>query len=156
MSETRSSRPAEDATTPQERRIVVIGGGPAAHRFVEALWRRGTDGLHLTVLTEEAHAPYDRVALSRRLIDDVDLSLGESIMWREPAIDLVTGERAIHLDLDAQSVMGASGTRYPYDDVVLATGSEAVRLPLPGGEHAAVYRTVDDMHWLRSETARLA
>ncbi|MHA7156241.1 NAD(P)/FAD-dependent oxidoreductase, partial [Arthrobacter sp. TMN-50] len=156
MSETRSSRPAEGATPPQERRIVVIGGGPAAHRFVEALWRRGTDGLHLTVLTEEVHAPYDRVALSRRLIDDVDLSLGESIMWREPAIALVTGERAVHLDLDAQCVTGASGTRYPYDDVVFATGSEAVRLPLPGGEHAAVYRTVDDMLWLRSETARLA
>ena len=155
MSETRSSRPAEDATPPQERRIVVIGGGPAAHRLVEALWRRGTDGLHLTVLTEEVHAPYDRVALSRRLIDDVDLSLGESIMWREPAIALVTGERAVHLDLDAQCVTGASGTRYPYDDVVFATGSEAVRLPLPGGEHAAVYRTVDDMLWLRSETARL-
>ncbi|MBG6191751.1 nitrite reductase (NADH) large subunit [Arthrobacter sp. CAN_A212] len=156
MSETRSSRPAEDATPPQERRIVVIGGGPAAHRFVEALWRRGTDGLLITVLTEEAHAPYDRVALSRRLIDDVDLSLGESIMWREPAIALVTGERAVQLDLDAQCVTGASGTRYPYDDVVFATGSEAVRLPLPGGEHAVVYRTVDDMHWLRSETARLA
>ncbi|MHA7293482.1 nitrite reductase large subunit NirB [Arthrobacter sp. HLT1-21] len=155
MSETRSSRPAEDATPPQERRIVVIGGGPAAHRFVEALWRRGTDGLHLTVLTEEAHAPYDRVALSRRLIDDVDLSLGESIMWREPAIALVAGERAVRVDPDARCVTGASGTQYPYDDVVFATGSEAVRLPLPGGEHAAVYRTVDDMHWLRSETARL-
>ncbi len=156
MSETRSSRPAEGPPGLTERRIVVVGGGPAAHRFVEALWRRGTDGLHITVLTEEAHAPYDRVALSSALTGDVDLALGEPLMWREPAIRLVLRERAVRLDLPARCVVGASGERYAYDDVVLATGSDAVRLPLPGGEHAAVYRTLDDVQWLRTETARLA
>ncbi|OUM40035.1 nitrite reductase large subunit NirB [Arthrobacter sedimenti] len=156
MSENRSSRPAEGAPAAPERRIVVVGGGPAAHRFVEALWRRGTDGLSVTVLTEEAHPPYDRVALSSALTGDVDLSLGEQLMWREPAIRLVTGERAVRLDLAARCVVGASGKKYAYDDVVLATGSDAVRLPLPGGEHAAVYRTLDDVQWLRTETARLA
>ncbi|WP_052273787.1 nitrite reductase large subunit NirB [Arthrobacter sp. L77] len=155
MSETRSSRPAGAAAVPQERRVVVVGGGPAAHRFVEALWRRGMDGLHLTVLAEEAHAPYDRVALSSALTGDVDLGLGEPLMWREPAIRLVTGERAVRLDPAARYVEGASGERYAYDDVVLATGSDAVRLPLPGAEHAAVYRTLADVQWLRSETARL-
>ncbi|MHA7239868.1 nitrite reductase large subunit NirB [Arthrobacter sp. TMS1-12-1] len=156
MSETRSSRPAEGPAGPAGRRIVVVGGGPAAHRFVEALWRRGTDGLHITVLTEEVHAPYDRVALSTALTGDVDLALGEPLMWREPAIRLVTGERALRLDLAARCVVGASGARYTYDDVVLATGSDAVRLPLTNGEQAAVYRTLDDVQWLRTETARLA
>ncbi len=155
MSEIRSSRPVEGARE-TDRRVIVIGGGPASHRLVEALWRRGTDGLQITVLTEEDHAPYDRVALSRALIGDVDLSLGEALMWREPAIRLVTGERAVRLDPVERCVQGASGVVYPYDDVVLATGSDAVRLPLPGGEHAAVYRTLDDARWLRTEAARLA
>ena len=156
MSETRSFRPAAGAPVPAERRIVVVGGGPAAHRFVEALWRRGTDGLHITVLTEETQAPYDRVALSSALLNDVDLSLGEALMWREPAIELVTGERIVSLDPAARCVTGASGTKYPYDELVLATGSDAVRLPLPGAASAAVYRTLDDVHWLRFETARLS
>ncbi|BBE23607.1 putative nitrite reductase [Arthrobacter sp. MN05-02] len=155
MSENRAALPAGAVQAP-DRRIVVVGGGPAAHRLVEALWRRGTDGISVTVLTEEPHAPYDRVALSSALLHDVDLGLGEPLMWREPAIRLVTGERVVRLDLAARCVVGASGEKYAYDDVVLATGSDAVRLPLPGGEHAAVYRTLDDVRWLRSETARLA
>ncbi|MHA7281439.1 nitrite reductase large subunit NirB [Arthrobacter sp. TMS2-4] len=155
MSETRSSPPVEADALSRDRRVVVVGGGPAAHRFVEALWRRGTAGLHITVLAEEEHAPYDRVALSSALTGDVDLGLGEPLMWREPAIRLVTGERAVRLDLAARSVEGASGEGYAYDDLVLATGSDAVRLPLPGAEHAAVYRTLDDVQWLRAETARL-
>ncbi|KNC18740.1 nitrite reductase [Arthrobacter sp. RIT-PI-e] len=158
MTALRAPRPAgQDHEEPEGgRSVVVIGGGPAAHRLVEALWRRGTDGLRITALTEETHAPYDRVALSRALIGDVDLSLGEALMWREPAIRLVTGERAVTLDLAHRRVTGASGEVYAYDDVVLATGSDAVRLPLPNAEHAVVYRTLDDAAWLRTEAARLA
>src|SRR6478735_340508 len=39
------------------RRVVVAGGGPAAHRFAEAMHARGLDGWQVTVLTEEAHLP---------------------------------------------------------------------------------------------------
>ncbi|WP_081747685.1 nitrite reductase large subunit NirB [Arthrobacter sp. Br18] len=153
-----SASPArvERDTDSAARRIVVVGGGPAAHRFVEALWRRGLDGLHITVLAEEAYAPYDRVALSSALQAEVNLSLGDVLMWREPAVHLVTNERAVALDLPARCVIGASAERYPFDDVVLATGSDAVRLPMAGAESAAVYRTLEDVRYLRGESARLA
>ncbi|MFP3675460.1 hypothetical protein SB724_21840, partial [Bacillus sp. SIMBA_031] len=76
-----------------------VGGGPAAHRFVDAMYTRGLDGWQVTVLTEEAHLPYDRVALSRALTEaDVDLTLGEASMWDHDALTLVTGERAVRID----------------------------------------------------------
>jgi len=57
------------STPENQRRIVVAGGGPAAHRFADAMHTRGLEGWHVTVLTEEAHVPYDRVTLGRALTD---------------------------------------------------------------------------------------
>ena len=45
---------ATNSTAPAGvRRIVVVGGGPAAHRFTEAMAARDLDGMHVTVLTED-------------------------------------------------------------------------------------------------------
>ncbi|GAA2177804.1 nitrite reductase large subunit NirB [Arthrobacter parietis] len=137
------------------QQILVVGGGPAAHRFVEAMVSRGLDGFCVTVLTEETWLPYDRVALSQALLDDVDLTLGEPTMWHHPAVTLATGSRAVSLDREARTVTTEAGEVYPYDQLVLATGSNAARLPLPGMESAHVYRTVDDVRTLRAEVARL-
>ncbi|MEJ7425448.1 hypothetical protein WL522_13060, partial [Staphylococcus warneri] len=48
---------------PRTRRIVVVGAGPAAHRFATALRARDAEA-QLVVLGEESHAPYDRVNLA--------------------------------------------------------------------------------------------
>ncbi|HEX2246345.1 MAG TPA: FAD-dependent oxidoreductase, partial [Arthrobacter sp.] len=108
------------------RRIVVIGGGPAAHRFVEAMCARNAVAAGetvITVLTEEVHLPYDRVALSKALTEtDVDLTLGEKSLWDNDGVTLVTGARAVDLDLAAKEVITEGGGRYPYDELVLATG----------------------------------
>lgn len=137
------------------QKILVVGGGPAAHRFVEAMASRGLDGFTVTVLTEETWLPYDRVALSQALLDDVDLTLGEPTLWDHPAITLATGSRAVSLDREARTVTTEAGAIHAYDQLVLATGSNAARLPFPGMDAAHVYRTVDDVRTLRAEVTRL-
>mgnify|MGYP006196625071 CR=1 FL=1 len=140
------------------RRIVVIGGGPAAHRFVEAMCARNAvaDGTAITVLTEEVHLPYDRVALSKALTEtDVDLTLGEKGLWENDGVTLVTGARAVDLDLAAKEVITEGGARYPYDELVLATGSNAATLPIPGSEHTSVYRTLEDVRGINQQVAEL-
>ncbi|MDQ0239210.1 nitrite reductase large subunit NirB [Arthrobacter bambusae] len=135
-------------TSPSEnpRRIVVAGGGPAAHRFADAMHTRGLEGWHVTVLTEEAHLPYDRVTLSKALIEvDYDLTLGHASMWDHDALDLRTGERVVKINPEAKSVETAAGNSYEYDALVVATGSNAARLPIPGAEHTHVYRTLEDV-----------
>ncbi|GGJ16075.1 nitrite reductase large subunit NirB [Paenarthrobacter histidinolovorans] len=144
------------SSTVTPRRVVVIGGGPAAHRFTDAMVNRGLEGWQLTVLTEEAHLPYDRVALSKALTEtDVDLTLGDASMWEHKAVELKTGERAVRIDPVARNVVTASGNVYGYDHVVVATGSDAARLPIPGSEHTHVYRTLEDVWSINKAIAEL-
>uniref|UniRef100_UPI0013C43473 nitrite reductase large subunit NirB n=1 Tax=Arthrobacter celericrescens TaxID=2320851 RepID=UPI0013C43473 len=138
------------------RRIVVVGGGPAAHRFADAMHTRGLEGWQLTVLTEEAHLPYDRVALSKALTDmDHDLTLGDAAMWDQEALDLRTGERVVKINPGSRTVETAAGNNYDYDALVIATGSNAARLPIPGAEHTHVYRTLEDVWAINAAIAAL-
>ncbi|MDQ0691893.1 nitrite reductase (NADH) large subunit [Arthrobacter sp. W4I7] len=141
----------QTSNTETPRRIVVAGGGPAAHRFADAMHARGLDGWHVTVLTEEAHLPYDRVALSKALTEkDVDLTLGTASMWDHPSLELKTGERVARINAEAKTVETAAGNVFEYDELVVATGSNAARLPIPGAEHTHVYRTLEDV-WAINE-----
>ncbi|HSL37092.1 MAG TPA: FAD-dependent oxidoreductase, partial [Arthrobacter sp.] len=117
---------------------------------------RGLDGWNVTVLTEEAHLPYDRVALSKALTDaDVDLTLGSAAMWDHEALTLQTGERVTGIDTAGKTVTTAAGTVYPYDELVVATGSDAARLPIPGSELTHVYRTLEDVWAINKAIAEL-
>ncbi|MFP5311053.1 MAG: nitrite reductase large subunit NirB, partial [Actinomycetes bacterium] len=146
----------QTSSTETPRRIVVAGGGPAAHRFADAMHARGLDGWHVTVLTEEAHLPYDRVALSKALTDTgMDLTLGTASLWEHGAMVLKTGERVVTINAVAKTVETAGGHTYPYDELVVATGSDAVRLPIPGAEHAHVYRTLEDVWAINKAIAEL-
>lgn len=142
-------------TAPSFRRLVVVGGGPAAHRLVEAMHARGLDGWHVTVLTEETHAPYDRVALSRALTEvDVDLTLGDAALWDHPSITLVRGTKAVRLDPIrglVHTLDNGEPAVHPYDELVLATGSDAARLDIPGAAQAHVYRTLGDVWTLNKQ-----
>ncbi|WP_024820178.1 nitrite reductase large subunit NirB [Arthrobacter sp. 31Y] len=144
------------SSTENLRRIVVVGGGPAAHRFADAMVNRGLEGWQVTVLTEEAHLPYDRVALSKALTETgVDLTLGDASMWDHEALTLKTSERAVKIDAVAKSVLTAAGNKYEYDHLVVASGSDAARLPIPGAEHTHVYRTLEDVWAINKAIAGL-
>lgn len=148
--------PQPHPATAPDRHVVIIGGGPAAHRLTDALTVRDTeDSLRITVLAEETHLPYDRVALSRRLDGDSDLTL-PTTPWESEAVTLMLGDPAVAIDRDARTVTAASGTILEWDELVLATGSNALVPPLDGVEHVRVYRTLDDIDWLMSEVDRLA
>ncbi len=136
------------------RRIVVIGGGPAAHRCVERLVAAGRPDLSITLLTEESSPPYDRVALSRRLTGDEDLTLGEPELWRQPGVTLRTGERVVEIDRGQRRVHTATA-QYDYDELIMATGSYPLVPPIPGADLCQVYRTLDDVDWLRAELTAL-
>lgn len=117
---------------------------------------RGLEGWHVTVLTEEAHLPYDRVALSKALTDmDYDLTLGDAAMWDHASVDLKTGERVVKINAEAKTVETAAGNTFEYDELVVATGSNAARLPIPGAELTHVYRTLEDVWAINKAIAEL-
>ncbi|MBT1002500.1 nitrite reductase large subunit NirB [Paenarthrobacter sp. DKR-5] len=139
------------------RRIVVVGGGPAAHRFVDALGARdGAGSFEITVLSEEEWFPYDRVALSSALAGEKDLTLGAPGFWDRPGVLLRSGQRVTAVDPGGRRVRTAAGETVPYDELVLATGSDAARPPVPGADLCRVYRTLDDVRQLAADVPRLA
>ncbi|HYD16252.1 MAG TPA: FAD-dependent oxidoreductase, partial [Hyphomicrobium sp.] len=54
--------------------------------------------------------------------------------WRNRGVTLVYGRRATEIDTKVKVVRLRGGAKLDYAKLVLATGSEAVRLPLPGAE----------------------
>ncbi|TFD62930.1 nitrite reductase large subunit [Cryobacterium suzukii] len=151
-------RPADAASTHPDtpRRVIVIGGGPAAHRLTDALHSRDTEhALSIVVLAEENHRPYDRVALSQRLAGKFDLTLEPTAPWDSERVALRINERATSIDPLAHTVTTSTGAVLDYDDLVLATGSSAPVPQMPGREHIRVYRTLDDVDALVDELAAL-
>lgn len=140
-----------------KRHVVVVGGGPAAHRLADSLHARDTDRrLRVTVVGEESWAPYDRVALSTRLADTAaDLTL-PATPWDDGHVRLLTGERVAEVSRATRTATTASGLELRWDDLVFATGSSAPVPNIPGREHARVYRTIDDVDALVAETRELA
>jgi 3-phenylpropionate/trans-cinnamate dioxygenase ferredoxin reductase subunit len=72
-----------------------------------------------------------------------------------PVLEFRLGSRAVGVDLAAAEVSLDDGSRLPYGDLVVATGSAARRLPF-GQDLAGVYtlRTLDDALALRAELGR--
>ncbi len=142
------------------RNILVVGAGPAAWRFVRA-YHEGAEAAGraadtITVLNDEPYIPYDRVAIEQIFKDtEKDLTLGDPELWNAENINLVNNCHAEKLDRTRRVVTDTEGNEYPYDVLVFATGSRAVRIPILNSDAAHVFRTIDDVKNMVSEVKRL-
>ncbi|MBO0742735.1 MAG: NAD(P)/FAD-dependent oxidoreductase [Hyphomicrobiaceae bacterium] len=122
-------------------RLLVVGAGMAGFKLVEELTMLCPGGFDITMVGAEAHLPYNRVLLSSLLAGDVqagDLQLRPQPWYCDNGIELLTGLECRRLDPLERRVTLAGGASLTYDRLVLATGSTAVRLPVPGRELAGV------------------
>ncbi|HHU38639.1 MAG TPA: FAD-dependent oxidoreductase [Propionibacterium sp.] len=117
--------------------VVVVGAGLAAHKVVENLRKEGFEG-RIALVGDEQHRPYDRPGLSKAVLlgdaEPNDLYLARASFYDDKGIETHFGDAAVAIDRDARTVTLASGAELPYDALVLATGSEARRLTLPGSD----------------------
>jgi nitrite reductase [NAD(P)H] large subunit len=140
-----------------KERVVIVGGGMAAARFVDELTTRAPGRHDITVIGEEKSRPYNRVLLSSLLARDVgeaDLELTPDDWWKERRVTLISGEKVVAIDAEQRSVRLQFRPAVPFDTLVLATGSEPLRLPLPGIELPGVltFRTQDDVAAMLART----
>lgn len=124
--------------------VVVVGAGLAGVRTVEALRGRGFTG-RITLIGQERHPPYDRPPLSKAVLaGDADTSFVETDL-EAMEVDFWPGVSAKSL---RAGVVETTEGEVAYDGLVIATGSEPIRLPGDGPQH--VLRTLDDAHELRA------
>jgi ferredoxin-nitrate reductase len=140
----------------RRRRLVVVGTGMAGLAVVEeAVLRRRPGELRVTMLGEEALAPYNRILVSKLLARTCglgDLELRPDSWFPAHGVTLRNGRAATGLDLDARQVLDDTGERHDYDALVLATGSRPFLPPIPGidAPHVRVFRTPGDVDALAS------
>ena len=110
-------------------RIVVVGASLAGLRAAEELRTAGFDGT-ITVVGDEAHAPYDRPPLSKQVLAG-DWALERiALTARAPTAGSTrststggSATRAAGLDLGAARVVLADGDVLAFDGLVIATGA---------------------------------
>jgi nitrite reductase (NADH) large subunit len=136
-------------------RIVVVGNGMAGQRLLAELDARGLANGVLAIGAEPVPA-YNRILLSSVLAGEAtlaDIGLGDRDWYASRGIDLVTGDPVVAIDRAAKTITLASGRRESYGKLVLATGSRAIRLNLPGAERAVAFRDLADIERLRAAPA---
>jgi nitrite reductase (NADH) large subunit len=130
--------------------LVVIGNGMAATRFVEELGKRALGRYAVAVIGDEPRLAYNRVLLSALLAEEVafaDIELKPAQWWRDRGVTLRYGMRASAIDPTARKVTLADGTRLAFSKLVLATGSQPIKLTVPGMDLPGVFtfRDIDDV-----------
>ncbi|MFG0255702.1 MAG: FAD-dependent oxidoreductase [Rhodopirellula sp. JB053] len=150
-SQNTTATPAADVTA---KRLVVIGGGMAAHGFCRRMIESPVrSDFALTVFGEEPRPAYDRVNLSSLLSgrDESDLLLSPRQWYEQNNIELHTGRRITELDLSDRKITDQHGIVEHYDQLVLATGSYPWVPPIGGADSPGVfvYRTIDDLDAIR-------
>lgn len=146
--------------TPVKPQLIVIGNGMVGHHLVEQLVERGaTERYAITVFGEERHLAYDRVHLSEYFSgrDAESLALSTADYYAEHGIELRLSEAVFAIDRNAGEVV-TDQDRYPYDRLVLATGSYPFVPPIPGNdrEGCLVYRTLEDLDAIREAAENAA
>jgi NADPH-dependent 2,4-dienoyl-CoA reductase/sulfur reductase-like enzyme/nitrite reductase/ring-hydroxylating ferredoxin subunit len=130
-------------------RIVIVGGGAAGFAAAEMLRRQDYSG-GIVMLSNDAAPPVDRPNLSKDFLagsaPEDWLPLRPDDFYAEAAIDLRRNADVTAIDTGARHVVVADGSTVRYDRLLLATGAEPVRLPIPGADqpHVHVLRTVKD------------
>ena len=126
--------------------IVIVGSGAAGSAAAEMLRRLGYDG-RLTMIDPDPGAPYDRPNLSKDYLagnaPEEWIPIRPNDFYPSHGIEHVRDARVAEVDLPGHAVRVANGATYRFDRLLLATGAEPVRLPLPGGDR-------EHVHYLRS------
>ena len=130
-------------------KIVIVGGGAAGFAAAEMLRRQDFRG-SIVMLSSEAAAPVDRPNLSKDYLagsaPEDWMPLRPDSFYAESNIDLRLKTEVSAIDARAREVTLAGGGAVSYDRLLLATGAEPVRLPIPGADQPDVHilRTLAD------------
>jgi NADPH-dependent 2,4-dienoyl-CoA reductase/sulfur reductase-like enzyme/nitrite reductase/ring-hydroxylating ferredoxin subunit len=130
-------------------RIVIVGGGAAGFAAAEMLRRQEYRG-SIVMLSNDTAPPVDRPNLSKDYLagsaPEDWLPLRPEVFYPEASIDLRLKTEVTSIDTKARNVVLADGKTVSYDRLLLATGAEPLRLPIPGADqpHVHVLRSLAD------------
>ncbi len=133
-------------------KLVVIGNGMASIRTLEELLQAAPDAYQITVIGREPFGSYNRIMLSPMLAGETtqeEIMIHDRPWYEEQGIKLLAGDEyeAIHIDRSGKKVQLRNGDKVDYDRILIATGADPVRLPVPGNDAEGVlcFRGIRDV-----------
>lgn len=126
-----------------DKKIVIIGAGIAGSNAATALAGK----YDVTLIGRESYPPYYRMRLEEIIAgkDESAIFIRPESWYQEKNISLVCGE-AVKIDRESKKVYLADGNSYEYDYLIIATGSDAIKLPFADGY---TLRTIEDAKKIR-------
>src|SRR5262249_7906078 len=122
-----------------QRGMVIVGAGESGARAAFALREQGWAG-QVTLVGEEAHAPYERPPLSKATLIEESHPLPRYMVpeerFTEQNIAHISNHVATGLDRDDRRLLLSDGSDIPYEKLLIATGASPRRPPLLGADHA--------------------
>ena len=134
-------------------RIAILGAGHGGAQLAASLREEGYAGA-ITLVSDEADLPYHKPPLSKSFMKEAETPLqplrGLSF-YADKSIDLALGIGVTQIDRAAQRLIFADGSVLGYDQLVLATGTTARRLSVPGAglPHVFHLRSATDARAMR-------
>ncbi|WP_431954985.1 NAD(P)/FAD-dependent oxidoreductase [Actinacidiphila sp. bgisy167] len=138
-----------------ENTFVIVGGGLAAGKAVEALRENGYDG-RLVLIGDERDKPYIRPPLSKGYLTGKEtrdsIFVHPDDWYDKHDVDLRLGTTVTGLDVGAGQVELDGGRRMPYTKLLLATGAAPRLLTVPGADldNVLYLRRVGDSERLKA------
>jgi apoptosis-inducing factor 3 len=141
--------------------VVIVGGGAAGLAAADMLRRKGYEG-PLTIISADVSAPYDRPNVSKdylqQPIPDEWMNLRVPDFYQQQKIDLILNSRVAFLDVRQKQVQLQDGRKFPFGALLVATGAEPIKIPIPGARESDVFyvRTWSDARAIlkRAETVK--
>ncbi|KAM7491436.1 hypothetical protein LguiA_034357 [Lonicera macranthoides] len=129
----------------ENREFVIVGGGNAAGYAARTFVEHGMANGKLCIVSKEAHAPYERPALTKAYLFPLDKkparlpgfhtcvgSGGERQTpdwYKEQGIEMLYEDPVKSIDVEKQTLTTNSGKLLKYGSLVIATGCTASRFP---------------------------
>ena len=124
-----------------ERTFVIVGASLTGAKAAETLRAEGFTG-RIVLVGEEVDRPYERPPLSKGYLmgkEPRDKAYVHEAHWYpDHNIELVVGVRVTAVDPQAHTVTLDDARSLRYDKLLLATGSRARHLNVPGGDNLGV------------------
>jgi NADPH-dependent 2,4-dienoyl-CoA reductase/sulfur reductase-like enzyme/nitrite reductase/ring-hydroxylating ferredoxin subunit len=121
--------------------IVIVGGGAAGLAAADMLRRDRYDG-PIVLISADADPPVDRPNLSKDYLageaQDDWIPMWPSDAYAQRQIELLLGSRVSSIDPVGRTVLLENGSRRDFGALLIATGADPVRLPIPGADSAQV------------------
>lgn len=127
--------------------VVIVGSGAAGAAAAEKLRGHGYEG-QISLVGEEP--PIDRPNVSKDYLAGTApeewMPLRSAEFYSDAEIDLISGKRVGSIDRETRVVRMDDGAELSYGALLLATGAEPRRLPVPGADlpHVHYLRTLED------------